>query len=650
MKLRSIQIRNFRCFQNETIAFDRYTCLVGPNGAGKSTVLDALNLFFLNGEAPHMDPRQLDEADFHRRDTSQEIRITLTFDELSAAAQQDFSTYYRQEQLRVSAVARWDAETQAAAVSQHGERPGMEAFRPHFEAEKAGAKVSELKELYGSLRSQFPDLPSATTKAQMSEALQVYESERPSQCVVIESENSWYGWTKGSNILERHFAWVHVPAVFDAGQEQEVSKGNSLARLIHHAIGVQPEMDTGLAVIRREAELKRKNLIQENQGRLVGVSEALTARLRQTYPGTEVELAWAESSQGVTVSKPAVGASLVEGGFKAPIVRAGHGLQRAYLLALLEELVRQDRGSGPTLFLAIEEPELYQHPPQARYMATVLEKLSDQRNQVLIATHSPYFVSSSGFAGVRFIRRSIASQGSSARSASPEAIGGRLAQARQRAPRSGAEVMATAQRVLQVRQNELFFASLPVLVEGAEDEAYVLGHLAARGRLDEFRALGCHIVPVEGKNNVCQPLATAIELEVPIFVVFDGDADCRDDDRKKNIEDNACLLRLCDSGQDGDQSSTLWGPNFAMWHTEIAKEVEKSFSEGVWRAAESSVRENQDLRHGVNCKNPILIAATIEALAQEGKYSELLDRLCDAILSFASENSGRATAASAAGG
>ena len=443
---------------------------------------------------------------------------------------------------------------------------------------------------------------------------------------------------------------MHVPAVFDAGQEQEVGKANSLAKLVQHVVGGQSVVDEGLATIRREAESKRHDLIQKNQGQFTKVSEALTARLRQTYPGTVVELAWDDSASGVSVSKPAVGASLVEGGFKSSVVRAGHGLQRAYLLALLEELTRQGRGDGPTLFLAIEEPELYQHPPQARYMAAMLERLSGKGSQVLIATHSPYFVSSSGFAGVRFIRRNMTSHRSSARSATPEAIADRVAKARGSSPRSGSEVMATANRILQVRQNELFFASIAVLVEGAQDEAYILAHLRERRKLDEFHELGCHVVPVEGKNNLCQPIATAIELGVPTFAVFDGDTNCKQDDRIKTVADNICLLKLCNSDQSGEAQTTLWGPNYVMWRTEIAREVEEDFSVDTWRNAESSARENLDLQHGVNRKNPILIAATIEELARDGHCSKLLDRLCDGILEFARQRSGRATAAAATGG
>lgn len=45
MRVNSIKVQNFRCFESMTVNFDsRLTVLVGKNGAGKSTVLDAVTI------------------------------------------------------------------------------------------------------------------------------------------------------------------------------------------------------------------------------------------------------------------------------------------------------------------------------------------------------------------------------------------------------------------------------------------------------------------------------------------------------------------------------------------------------------------------------------------------------------------------------
>ena len=96
MRIESIRIENFRSFEDATVPFNKYACLVGPNGAGKSTVLTALNVFFRETENLPTDLSQLEQEDFHCKDTEALIRITVTFCDLSEEAQDDFSNYVRQ--------------------------------------------------------------------------------------------------------------------------------------------------------------------------------------------------------------------------------------------------------------------------------------------------------------------------------------------------------------------------------------------------------------------------------------------------------------------------------------------------------------------------------------------------------------------------
>ena len=90
--------------------------------------------------------------------------------------------------------------------------------------------------------------------------------------------------------------------------------------------------------------------------------------------------------------------------------RQGHGFQRAFIISVLEYLAEADTtgtdANKPTLFLAIEEPELYQHPPRARHFFKTLATIADSGSvQMAYATHSPYFVAPNRFDSVRIVRR-----------------------------------------------------------------------------------------------------------------------------------------------------------------------------------------------------------------------------------------------------
>lgn len=64
----------------------------------------------------------------------------------------------------------------------------------------------------------------------------------------------------------------------------------------------------------------------------------------------------------------------------------------------------------------------------------------------------------------------------------------------------------------------MFFAGAPVLVEGLEDVSYITTELHLSGQWSEFRRLGCHLIPVNGKDKLIQPLAIALELGFPVNI------------------------------------------------------------------------------------------------------------------------------------
>jgi hypothetical protein len=92
------------------------------------------------------------------------------------------------------------------------------------------------------------------------------------------------------------------------------------------------------------------------------------------------------------------------------------------------------------------------------------------------------------------------------------------------APKSLEGARAKLHKALQPRANEMFFSPVLVLVEGLEDLAYITAYLGITKRLDEYRRLGCHIVPAECKSNIPTLLAIARLIRIPTFVVFDSDS------------------------------------------------------------------------------------------------------------------------------
>ncbi len=643
MELTSIRIQNFRSFSDETIALDPYTCIVGPNGAGKSTVLTALNVFFRNTSGSATNLHRLGREDFHNKDTSEPIRITLTFQDLSPEAQHDFKHYYRQGMLVVFAQATWNPDEQSAEVKQHGSRLVMSDFAPFFQAVNAGARVAELREIYKGLRAKRSDLAEASTKVAMTDALRAYEEGHSDLCELVDDTEWFYGWSQGANRLERYVQWVHVPAVKDAASEQEEGSRTALGYILQRTIRAAVDFDPQLKDIRDLLEQKYGDLVERNKGALDDLQASIERRLKRwADPSARLALNWHyDADKTFSVHEPVARVSIGDEAFMGEVARLGHGMQRAFLVSLLQELAMVDSEHTPRLILGFEEPELYQHPPQAQHLANLLEGMCTDPNrntQVIVTTHCPYFVSGESFESVRMTRKHTASGKTVVRGTTIEAIEKRIADALGEEPKSPSSLMARVQQILQPSQNEMFFASLPILVEGLEDVAYVGAHLRLASQWDEFRRLGCHFVVAAGKTNLSRLLAIAQELQIPTFVVFDSDAHKQNAaGRQQDERDNSCLLRLAGFDKyDPMPDETLWLENMVMWESEIGVVVKSDLGDQVWLAAKNRAKLSHGYQEKLPKKNMMLIAATLEQLWAEDEKSAILKRLCQAILEYAS--------------
>jgi putative ATP-dependent endonuclease of the OLD family len=203
--------------------------------------------------------------------------------------------------------------------------------------------------------------------------------------------------------------------------------------------------------------------------------------------------------------------------------RQGHGFQRTFIIAALEYLAAtqdSDEGDRPWLFLAIEEPELYQHPPRAMHFANTLQQLASKEGssvQVCYATHSPYFVSPSDFASVRIFRRVPQLNGPSSTTitaASEKVVAAKLPEDQR------GNLRGRLARTLRSSFREAFFAQAVLLLEGDTDVA-VFGQAARMSGNDLW---GYGVVPVPVTKSVV-PIAYAIltSLAIPTYVLFDGD-------------------------------------------------------------------------------------------------------------------------------
>lgn len=635
MKIKALRIENFRSFHDETIVLNRYSCLVGPNGAGKSSVLSALNVFFCEQTGSTTSVSKLTGEDYFRKNTADPVRLTVTFDDMSERAQQELDAYVRQGELVVTAEAVFNTDSGLGNVRHYGHRSGIETFRPYFDQDKAGASAAELARIYEGLREQFEGLPAAATKAARLEALRAFEGDHPEACVLIPSEDDFYGINSTGKLAE-FVQWVYVPAVKDAGDEGVEAKNTALGRLIARAVRTRTNFDAELDDLKNATFESYRELLARNEENLTELAESLQRRLEGwAHPNVHLGMEWlSDPAKSVVIQPPVAGINAGEDDFVGGLARMGHGLQRSYLLALLQELASSEAEDAATLILGCEEPELYQHPPQARHLSAVFSDLSNANNQIIVTTHSPLFVSGDGFENVRLVRRLGPNGSTTVRSLTFEDLCARVRNARGENPERRIEgLVAKIHQALQPGVAEMFFTKVAVLVEGAEDVAYITSELHLADLWQEFRRLGCHLVPVNGKDKLIQPLAIAVETEMPVFLMFDADGDTEGERRAKHERDNLALQNLLGVDLGAFPATDVLGRNHQIWRTCITDAVKADFGDDHMRLTEAA-RQHYAQEGGLE-KNELFIADWLAAARAEGISSQALSALCQAIIEFA---------------
>jgi predicted ATP-dependent endonuclease of OLD family len=636
MRIIAVRIRNFRAFADETVTFEPSTCLVGPNGAGKSTVLAALNVFFQEASSPTA-VTFLTKEDFHSGNTLEPVQITVTFGDLSERAKSELAHYVRHGHLVVTSVATFDEQTGRAAVQQFGERLVFRQFSPFFELEKNKGSVEELKQKFGEITmglSDFTQPMGRLTKAAMVDALRLYEEARPQLCDYDRSSDHFYGASRGRGKLEPFLQWVYLPAVKDASQETEEAGNTALGKLLQRTVRQKVKFDEALEELRAKTQAAYDEILGQQQETLQSISKSLANRLALfAHPGASVEVAWLQGSdKSVAIGEPRATIKAQKGAFKGSMTRFGHGLQRSFLLAILQELASieldsddLDDAARPTLVLGCEEPELYQHPPQARHLAGVLRSLASAGNQIIMTTHSAYFASGEAYEEIRLVRRNAETGAAYVKYTDFARYAGRFAIACGTKPTKSPAARAALQAALRPEPAEMFFSQRLVLVEGIADRAYASAALHLEGAWEKLRRSGLHIIPTDGKSNILQLLLIAQELAIPTFVIFDADGHASEKHLAEHERDNTRLMSALGLPDNPFPSDVIWGQDHAIWPQTIEHSVKACFDKDVWERISNQGRNRIDASARLQ-KSPSLIGEILSiAWAEELRPQVLTD-------------------------
>ncbi|MCG2796227.1 MAG: ATP-dependent endonuclease [Actinomycetia bacterium] len=527
--MRRVRIKSYRCLGDVAVNFNNVTTFIGPNGVGKSSILHALDWFF-NGTP-------LIEDDLASGSTDRIITVEVEFDSITDNDRHRLGKYAIPGSDVVTIWKRWDDGNEKLY--------GKGRALPDFSEIRNGANATERRNIYKEFRKNRPefDLPSDTSDAQNLAALELWESQYPNDLedVDIDSTTHIFGFA-GQAMMSGLFDYVLVTADLRASEETKDVRSAILGRILEQAID-RSGAEVDLAELFGRMQDEQSDIHKQHfEQQLERLSQEMTDAVSALSSGREVRV----SAQDLTVKPqpPQFKVSVLDADVETRVDRQGHGFQRALLISALRVLAEHGRGQGElgTICLAIEEPELFQHPPQARNFAGVMRNLAssaEQGVQIAYATHSPYFIEPRSFHQIRRVSREGGGSQGSVRvdESAIERVAERLSTFI-----SKDSVERQLDSVCTDALAEALFAEKVLLVEGTTDSCFFNG---AAERSRSLLLDGVFVADCGGKSCMLLPYAILDELGIPALVVVDSDRHLLDKlDRAKEAGDEKQVEHL----------------------------------------------------------------------------------------------------------
>lgn len=505
MQIKSVKIKNFRCFKDEIVVnFDgKWTSLVGKNGTGKTAVLEAIRL------ATNFYSDRVKADDFYT--DSKPIEIVVEFDNYFLYKLNDYQKI-PSKQIRFEAKHRDRAAT-------------GKAFSPIFVS-----KHSIVPVYYGSYNELVPALP---------ETKYVVERVRKS-----ESDDKYEYWVKKDSAfreLPSRFLDAYdddnfekLPRVFyfDKGRDRGLKTGygtlfKKIADELNWRFFKEYKSDTSVTqdyirqwedfynfVISKVDNPKQSKIIHPLKEEIV---KLLGDKLRQfeislldpAYPFSGSFFALRDKDKSISLSNLGSGEVMVI---------------TYFLLRLTSELSREE------IIFLIDEPELHLHP---QLQLQLFEEIKSSEYQHVFSTHSDIFVDISTWKSVkRFTNKAIfptnkvlkteLSRDSS--STSKKDLSEHL---------DDIKTFCQDKTIFFRENNEILFADHCLLVEGPNDKYGLIAAAVKNSKnFDSVTIINC-----VGKTKIPYYIILCLAFGIDFFCIYDFDRGGADEGKDKLIKE-----------------------------------------------------------------------------------------------------------------
>lgn len=203
----------------------------------------------------------------------------------------------------------------------------------------------------------------------------------------------------------------------------------------------------------------------------------------------------------------------------------GTGQQQILALSFAHAYAKSFLGQG--LIFILDEPEVHLHPLAQKWLAKKMFKMAEDGLQIILTTHSPYFVDLNYIEGINLIRKD---------SGTTFRLNHDASSLFNYCIKTGSNAQKTKEEtIISFYANNStshilsgFFANKIILVEGPTEELALPIYFERLGF--DTTEFGIEVIGVGGKGNLAKWWRLFTLYKIPTFLCFDNDAKTEDKD------------------------------------------------------------------------------------------------------------------------
>jgi putative ATP-dependent endonuclease of OLD family len=253
----------------------------------------------------------------------------------------------------------------------------------------------------------------------------------------------------------------------------------------------------------------------------------------------------------------------------------GTGQQQILALSFAHAYAKSFLGQG--LIFILDEPEAHLHPLAQKWLAKKMFKMAEDGLQIVLTTHSPYFVDLNYIEGINLIRKD---------SDTTFNINHNASSLFNHCLKTGSNPHKTKEdTIIPFYANNStshilsgFFANKIILVEGPTEELALPVYFERLGF--DPTEFGIGILGVGGKGNLAKWWRLFTLYQIPTFICFDNDFK-KDDEKGFKRKDALKAIGIKDEELDGILSIDKWAisDRFCVFGTDFETTLRASFAD-----------------------------------------------------------------------